>query len=189
MPIRIIAGEFRGRILKVSARAELRPSSARLREALFSILGGDLRDDRVLDLFSGTGAVGFEALSRGATQVAVVESDTTAAKALEKNRRALGCSTVEFEIYLRDAIDAIRQFDTEGRKFELIFADPPYAYDRLDELIEEIAQSELLASDGILIVEHTLKRELVTPESLKFFREETYGDSRISFFRRPIVTD
>src|SRR5689334_15616688 len=119
--MRVVAGTFRGRQLKSPTWEGLRPTSDRLRETLFNILGPSVRGTRVLDGYAGTGAIGIEALSRGAGHVTFVERDPRATKLIEANLAALGATGVIMRAGLADAVARL-----SGQVFDLIIVDPPY---------------------------------------------------------------
>ena len=120
--VRIIGGVYRSRVLRFPARIRLRPTPDRVRETLFNWLGQDLSGRECLDLFAGSGALGFEAVSRGARRVVMVESDSTAWQALAHNAAALGCQSV-VELHRADALEFVRD---AGRAFDIVFLDPPF---------------------------------------------------------------
>jgi 16S rRNA (guanine966-N2)-methyltransferase len=120
--VRIVGGEWRSRRIRFAARPELRPTPDRVRETIFNWLGHDLSGITVLDLFAGSGALGFESASRGAARVVMVERDRATVAALEANRAALGASRVE--VVRADALEFLR---SERGRYDLIFLDPPYA--------------------------------------------------------------
>ena len=119
--MRIIAGEYRRRWIGVAARPELRPTPDRVRETLFNWLGQDLRGLRCLDLYAGSGALGFEAASRGAARVVLVESDRGTLQQLERSRALLGAQQVEIV-----ADDALRYLRRSSECFDVVFLDPPF---------------------------------------------------------------
>src|SRR5262245_38258932 len=126
--MRIISGELRGRRLKAPPGLATRPTSDRLREALFNILGGDVAGSRFLDVFAGSGAVGLEAYSRGADSVGFVEHSRRALALLEENVEHCGASE-GVRIVARDALSALRSLATKGEEFDIVFVDPPYEAD------------------------------------------------------------
>lgn len=181
--MRIIAGEFRGRRLKAPQGMATRPTTDRVREAWFSILGP--LEGRVLDLYAGTGALGFEALSRGAEHVTFVESSRDACRAIESNALALG---VENRITLlkatvETAVNSIRR----SRPFDLIVTDPPWTHMNSAELtLKRLLSAELLTEDGVLALGHPKKRPVtLSKESgLVAYKERSWGDSAATFFIR-----
>src|SRR3984957_12323002 len=187
--MRVIAGIYRSRILKSFKGLALRPTSDRLRETLFNVLGLGIQDSRFLDVFAGTGAVGIEALSRGADYVSFIENHAPSAALIRKNLEALKVHSGVTVI----CADALRGFDTLAAKvsagdlaYAYILVDPPYAatadYSRV---LQKIGGSSLLAQRGIVIVEHRKTFDL--PESfntLKRVRLLRQGDPALSFYRR-----
>ncbi|MGB6362394.1 MAG: 16S rRNA (guanine(966)-N(2))-methyltransferase RsmD [Thermoanaerobaculia bacterium] len=178
--IRISGGEIKGRVLSVPAR--IRPSGARLREALFDIWQSRIRDAVLLDLFAGSGAIGLEALSRGARRVVFVDSDGSVLKILRQNLQTLPATDV---LVLAGELpgDLERLSDRLPTTADLIFADPPYDFAAYDELIEAVAP--LLAVEGEMAIEHRAKIELpARVGDLTQITTRPYGDSRLSFYGR-----
>jgi 16S rRNA (guanine966-N2)-methyltransferase len=168
--VRVVAGEFRGRRLQAPRGARTRPTADRVREALFSMLG-DVSGARVLDLYAGSGALGIEALSRGAESALFVERDARAAAAIERNLASLGLD----EPVVRQ--DAVRFLARAKGTFDLVFCDPPYdAASRLGGPLAE--RLPALTPEGARIVTESDKRR---PLELPFplLVERTYGDTRI----------
>ena len=147
--IRIIGGQWKRTPIPVAARPGLRPSSDRVRETLFNWLGQDLSGKTVLDLFSGTGALGFEAASRGAANVTLVENDRIALAWLLQLRTKLAATMIQ--IQAGDALAAISQFAGAGRRFDLVLLDPPFRQDWLPKLLPAVAP--ILADGAALYVE------------------------------------
>ncbi|GAB6180576.1 16S rRNA (guanine(966)-N(2))-methyltransferase RsmD [Desulfotomaculum defluvii] len=181
--MRIIAGTARGRNLKSPKGMSTRPTSDRVREALFNILSYQVPGSRLLDLFSGTGAIGIEALSRGAEKVTLVERDRNTAKIILENLRL--CNVFEkAEVMATDVNQAIQVLGRKKETFNLIFIDPPYKKGFEIPTMQKVLEYNLLTHDGILIVESNrtdLPPELVG--GLKVFRRERYGDTTLSFYR------
>jgi 16S rRNA (guanine966-N2)-methyltransferase len=187
--MRVIAGTYRSRILKSLKGLALRPTSDRLRETLFNVLGSGIQDSRFLDMFAGTGAVGIEALSRGADYVSFIENQAPSAALIRKNLTALKVHSGVAVI----CADAIRGLETLEAKvktgdpaYDYIFIDPPYAatadYSRV---LQKIGVSNLLAQSGIVIVEHRKTFDLAESfGTLKRVRILRQGDVALSFYRR-----
>ena len=133
--MRIIAGEYRGRRIKVPSRPGLRPTPDRVRETLFNWLGQWLEGLSCLDLFAGTGALGFEAASRGAARVVMVESDRMAFEALQATRQTIGASAVE--PIFGDALEYLRR---QSERFDVVFLDPPFRQNALPAVFERIGK-------------------------------------------------
>lgn len=184
--MRVIAGIHRGRRLYGPRELAVRPTSDRVREALFSILGNRLANCRFLDLYAGTGAVGIEAVSRGVGHVTSVESNRDALKLLQQNLKL--CQTGD-ELAVRS--QTVQQFlaypDQWNGPYDLVFADPPYAEaTELPLLFAETRTEDLFALDSWLIIEHAAKTAL--PMSLgctRFLRRYRYGDTALSLYVRP----
>ena len=186
--MRVIAGEYRSRLLKSPKGLSLRPTSDYLRETLFNVLGPQLDGAHFLDLFAGTGAVGIEALSRGAASAIFIESHRPTVALIKANLASLdireGASVLP--------IDAVRGLETlaarssaSSPKFTHVFLDPPYAAaEEYDRVLEFLGAGSLLAPDAIVIAEH--RRTFSLPErigSLEKVRTLRQGDSTLTFFR------
>ena len=178
--MRIVAGAFRGRQLKSPTWDGLRPTSDRLRETLFNILGPSVRGARVLDGYAGTGAIGIEALSRGAAGVTFVEKDPRAVKLIEANLALLGASGAIIRAGLAEAVARLR-----GQVFDLIILDPPYA-DTAAAAALDVAGA--LATAGTrVVVEHATRHAPPDQHAgLRLTRTVKAGDSALSFYE-PLI--
>lgn len=180
--MRIIAGEYRGRILKCPPNLKTRPTSDRLRETLFNILAPQIDAQTFfLDLCAGTGAVGIEALSRGAGFAAFVDKSRKSCGLIEINLDALDVPENQTEVICETAENFVRHEQT--KKFDLIYFDPPYEND-YGQILREIGNSnKILESDGIFIAEHHIKNEL--PDAvgnLRRWRILKQGETFLSFY-------
>lgn len=144
--VRISGGEWRSRLLRFPDAPGLRPTPDRVRQAVFNWLGQDMHGQHCLDLFAGTGAMGFEALSRGAKSLVLVEKSAIAYRALKENQQSLKAE--QATIFNLDALDFIKQ---NQQKFDVIFVDPPYNQGWLDKLLPSLGQH--IAPDGVVYVE------------------------------------
>ncbi|RMH40622.1 MAG: 16S rRNA (guanine(966)-N(2))-methyltransferase RsmD [Deltaproteobacteria bacterium] len=182
--MRIIGGWARSRRLVAPAGTTTRPTSDRVREALFNILGPPPVGAAVLDLFAGAGGLGLEALSRGAATAVFVDTSRSAVKCLRANVDALGVASA-VSVVCADAIAAIRRLDAQGRRFHWVFADPPYATDLADRALVALGDSALVAEGGIAVVEHAARRPTVDAAGalVRTDRRE-YGDTALSFYGR-----
>jgi len=187
--MRIIAGTYRSRILKSLKGAALRPTSDRLRETLFNVLGRDVAGSRFLDLFAGTGAIGIEALSRGAAEAAFVENHAPAATLIRRNLESLGIRKGA-TVLATDALHGLEKL-ASGRKgetccYDFIFLDPPYAAaNDYARVLEFLGSTDLVAPGGVVIAEH--RRKFGLPEgvgALWCYRVLKQGDAALSFYRR-----
>lgn len=184
LAMRVIAGKFKSRQLRTLRGNALRPTSDRLRETLFNILGQAVDESVFVDLFAGTGAVGIEAISRGAQRVIFVERHAPAVKVIRENLKSLGIAA-EAEILPLGALRGLEKIAARREKSDFIFLDPPYAQAReYEEVLEFIGTEEMLAATGIVIAEHAKKLELpLFAEMLERTRVVVQGDSVLSFYR------
>ena len=173
--LRIVAGKWRSRLLDIADEPGLRPTSERVRETLFNWLAPIVQGSRCLDLFAGTGALGFEALSRGAETVVFVDSSRRAIKAIENSAKTLDATGA-----LVHCTDAEHYLHTARREtFDIVFLDPPFADDRLDELCRLIDERGLLAPGGRVYLEQDRAKPGITlPEHWRLFKDKTAGNVR-----------
>jgi 16S rRNA (guanine966-N2)-methyltransferase len=182
--MRISGGTYRGRVLTSPKSDRTRPTSDLLRQAMFNVLGDRIRDARVLDLFAGSGAIGLEALSRGARAATFVEADRGALRSLRANLIALGLAE-QGCILARDAFAALETLATAGATFEVVFLDPPYGGDPALRCIETLALGPLLGDNALLVVQAFHKTPL--PERrgpLVRTWDRRYGESRVALYRK-----
>jgi len=188
--MRVIAGIYRSRILKSLKGLALRPTSDRLRETLFNVLAPNLAGSRFIDLFAGTGAIGIEALSRGAADVVFIENHAPAATLIRRNLESLGIRSGAIVL----AVDALRGLAMlASRKkhaepgFDHVFLDPPYAAaEDYSRVLEYLGSADLLAPGGIVVAEHRRNFDLREEAgALHRFRVLRQGDAALSFYRRP----
>jgi 16S rRNA (guanine966-N2)-methyltransferase len=190
--LRIIAGELGGRRLRAPGGMGTRPTSERVREALFSILtsaaeGAPFDGATVLDLYAGSGALGIEALSRGAAHATFVEQDAVACRTLRENLRGLGLDG-RAQVVQRPVRAGLPQVLSHG-PFHFIFADPPYASDELPWLLETLARARALAPRGCLVVERASRDADALadatpdePAALVLADRRRYGDTALLFY-------
>jgi 16S rRNA (guanine966-N2)-methyltransferase len=195
MPLRVIGGSLGGRTLKGPPRTGVRPTADRVREALFEILAArDAPMSRVLDLYAGTGALGIEALSRGAEHCDFVESDSKACEVIRENlnRTRMSDRAKVWPLPVAKALG--RLTDAASRAgagaeapgegaYDLVVADPPYEYDRAEKELTAVLESGLLSPEGTLVVEHSQRRSW--PAKLGGYGQLTsrrYGDTRITLY-------
>ena len=176
--MRVIAGRFKGRRLVPPPGSDTRPTSDRVREAVFAMLNQHFAGGEVLDLFAGSGALGIEALSRGAADAVFVDSDRRAVAAIERNLEALG---IDARVERRDALSFLRHAAAEGRRFGVVFVDPPYS--SAPRMAGELSELLLaVVGDDSLIVTESDRRTPLELE-LPLERERVYGDTRIAIHR------
>ncbi len=178
--MRVIAGRLGGRRIYAPPGKEVRPTTGRVKEALFSMILGIIPGSQGLDLFAGSGAIGIEALSRGAKQVTFVEKSRRVARVVEKNLIALGL-TNEATLWIDDANRAIYRLK-RAEPLDWIFADPPYREGWPQRLIGPL--QPLLRIGAQLIIEHDPKEQLTPPDLLILIDQRSYGDTMLSRYRR-----
>lgn len=175
--MRIIAGKHKGKVLSTFEADNIRPTSDRVKEAIFSKIQFILPGLIVLDLFGGTGNFGLEALSRGAKQVYICDNNDKSINLITKNNKALGESAI---IIKNDFHKILKNF--EGTKFDIIFLDPPYATNYGEQSLELILKHKLLSDNGFVIFEHN-KGKQFSFNGFEMFDQKTYGTMQVSFLR------
>jgi 16S rRNA (guanine(966)-N(2))-methyltransferase RsmD len=180
--MRVIAGRFKGRRLKAPTWEGLRPSSDKLRETLFNILSPRIEGARVVDGFAGTGAVGIEALSRGAAEVLFIERDRRAAALIAANLASCGIEQ-GYTIDCGEVASLLRRAP-RGMERDLVLLDPPYDIDP-DTVTRALeAAADVVAADGLIVLERASRREPVVPAGLHRLRDVASGDSTLTLFSR-----
>ena len=174
--MRVIAGRYKGRRLKAPTWEGLRPTSDKLRETLFNILAPRIEGVRVLDGFAGTGAVGIEALSRGAGHVTFVERDPRGLALIEANLAACGIAA-DYNVRRGDVLASLRN---SGGAFDVILLDPPYDLHPVSPTLE--AAAACLSAGGLLVLERATRREPDVPPALVRVRDVKSGDSTLTLF-------
>ena len=189
--VRISSGRLKGRKVVISKkifistdRDELRPTSSKVRESIFNILQTEIDHALFLDLYAGTGAVGLEALSRGAEKVFFVENNHVRAKAIMDYIHKLGLDD-RASVYQEEAEAFLKRAMRTGMKFDIIFADPPYLSGEIDKVLPNIGEFNILKDDGCILVEHSSK--IALPENIqniKLVKNYRYGDTMITLYRK-----
>lgn len=175
--LRVTGGRLGGRRLRTPARG-VRPTSDRVREALFARLG-DLSGTTVLDLYAGSGVLGVEALSRGAERVVFVERDKRAVQVLRENLSRLGVSE-RGQVIAGDAPATVRRLARSGERFELVLLDPPYASDEAGRALEALGRCGVLAPGAMVVIEHGRRHPVSAVAGLTTLDERRYGESQIT---------
>jgi 16S rRNA (guanine966-N2)-methyltransferase len=181
--MRIISGTAKGRGLSTPKDAKtIRPTSDRVRQSLFNVLGQWCEGEVVLDLFSGTGALALEALSRGAARAVLVDSGREGAALSTKNATDLGFAG-QSEVLAMAADRAIEHLGKKGEKFTLVFMDPPYAQRAIEAVLEQLLAAGVLADGARIVAEHS-KKEAVAESvgRLQRLDQRTFGDTAVSIF-------
>lgn len=187
--MRVIGGNARGRRLKVPKGQSLRPTAARVKEALFNILPRDLSGIKFLDLFAGTGNVTIEALSRGAAEAILVDSSPESGNVIRENLRRLRLMD-RTKVWITPVARALRLLARRGEKFDMIFLDPPYEHKLVEATLKIIAHGGLLRDSGILIAEHSVRETTESRyDGLVLHDRRRYGSTLLSFFAREAQTN
>ena len=192
--MRVIAGEYRSRPLRSLRGMDLRPTADRLRETLFDVLTAGnpsgVEGSIWLDLYAGTGAVGIEALSRGAAMVYFVECSGKSAELVRNNLRSLGVAA-GYQVLKQETARALRALDSSGMVADFIFLDPPYRMeDQYQSTLEFLGQSGLLRAETLVIAEHQKRLDpSASFGGLQRFRRLDQGDASLSFYRLHLPSD
>lgn len=185
--MRVIGGSLKGRRLRSVKGSLVRPTSDKVREAVFNILPMDFPFERVLDLFAGTGAMGIEAVSRGAGEAVFVDRDQAPCDVIRKNIEACGLAE-RTKVVRRDAIAALRAFSAAGERFDLVIIDPPYESGLTEEALRAVDEGGLLAEGGMVVAEASTRIPLDGAAgalaTLELADRRRYGDTTVYFFRR-----
>jgi 16S rRNA (guanine(966)-N(2))-methyltransferase RsmD len=185
--MRIIGGVHRGRRLRTLAGSMMRPTSDRLRETLFNVLAPRIKASRFLDVCAGSGAVGIEALSRGASEVTFIDHSRAACDLISANLSVLGIDAGA-RVVCRNASAALRTLEQASQQFDIIFFDPPYSSDIHPLVLAQLGSRRLLSSVGIVVVEHRAKLPLEPAYSnLHRYRELKQGESALAFYELSIL--
>jgi len=178
MNLRIISGKFGGRTIQAPSGKITHPMSERVRGSLFNIIGGEIIDSEVLDAFAGSGSLGLESLSRGAKHVTFIERDRVTSRILKENIKALDLeeSSTSIQVGLRTWIDK-----NVDKKFDMIFADPPYNDLQLSTVSELI---KLLKTNGLMVLSYPGRGELPTVNGVVVVDNRSYGTAALTFYRK-----
>lgn len=179
--LRIIAGEVRGHPLRTPKGRITRPTTDRVREALFNILGSRVIDSIFLDLFAGSGAVGLEALSRGAKKAVFIENNKLALKCLNSNLMSTNFKAKGLVI-AADARRALEYLKKRDIFFDLVYVDPPYSKGWGDVILPSV--NDLLLPYGLIIMETSVKEKPSEINGIKMFSKRVYGDTALSFYKK-----
>jgi len=182
--MRIVSGNYKGRQLKAVPGVTTRPTTDKVKEAIFNMVGPYFEGGIALDLFAGSGGLGIEALSRGIEKCVFVDREPKAIQTIHKNLEICQIEADHFEVYRNDADRALKAIIKRGIRFQLIFLDPPYKQQKLKALISVLSENNVMNENGFIIAEHgsdvKLDREIGHFTQVK---HETYGMSSISIFK------
>jgi 16S rRNA (guanine(966)-N(2))-methyltransferase RsmD len=180
--MRIISGRARGLKLNTPKNDDIRPTTDRVKESLFNIINSRIPNSQVLDLFAGTGGLGLECLSRGAEKCTFVDSSRESVKVLTSNIEKARFKS-ESEVITADFMNALNTFKVRGRKFDLVFLDPPYHGEMFIDALTKLDEADLLEEHSLISVEHDTADKF--PEKigrLYAHREKKYGKTTITFY-------
>lgn len=183
--VRVIAGALRGRRLRTLPGGSVRPTAERVREALFDILGERITGAAFLDAYAGTGAVGIEALSRGARHVTLIEKDPRALAVLRRNLELAGERGREALVVPRDMARAVGILEADGAIFDIVYLDPPYEGGELERALRLLDGSRLLAEGAVVIAEHAARAAHPDHPRLVATRTVVHGRAGLTFYTRP----
>lgn len=183
--MRVIAGEFKGRPIETVSNHLTRPTSDKVKESVFNIIGPYFNGGSVLDLFAGSGGLGIEALSRGMRQAIFIDQQKRAVQTIKKNLRDLKLLN-RTEVYQNDAFRAVKSLGKRSLKFDLIFIDPPYKKDVYQRILTDLDKQEIIYPNAMIVCEHDRHQDL--PDSvatLQKVRTEKYGaTTKISIYEK-----
>ena len=177
--MRVISGIARGRKLESPIGSKVRPTTDRIKESLFNMLSADLPDCSFLDLFSGTGAIGIEALSRSAKRAVFVDDDVESCDIIKRNLEHTKLVD-KAELIKSDAVRAVRKL--KGRRFDIIFLDPPYEKGLVELCLNEIFQVGILSADGYVVCEQSSTETIPELESYELIKKKKYKTTTMLFF-------
>lgn len=181
--MRVISGKARGHTLRSPAGLDTRPTTDRVKEAIFNIIQTRLHDSLVIDIFAGSGSLGIEALSRNANKAYFIDKSRASRKAISDNLEKTNLVD-RAEIICLDALMGIEKLGKKGIKAKIIFLDPPYSKGFIRATLEKIFSSNILMEDSIVILEHSKKDEVPNKiYNLVKYRTNTYGDVAVSFYQ------
>ena len=176
--MRIISGKFKGKKLHSKKNSKVRPTTDRVKEAIFNIIQGTISNTVVIDLFAGFGSLGLEALSRGANKVYFVEKMKSNSQIIKKNIKSCNMEN-HSEVFTTDVFDFLTHTKI---KADIIFMDPPYDRGYLNKSITSIIKNQIIKKPGLIIVEHSLKEKAPDYTKLEIVRERKYGNTQVTIY-------
>ncbi len=183
--MRIISGIYGGRRNPKKAPAGVRPTADAVRESIFNSLSNmiDIQGKKCLDIFAGTGAMGFEALSRGASHTTFVEKNKTTAGYISHTAEIFNIPKQDFRVVQQSAMKALENSLIKDAKFDICFLDPPYKLNILSQVLEKMLNLSIIDSDTIITVENSSAAGFILPERYKMIKEKKYGMTKVIFLR------
>jgi len=179
--MKIISGLYKGRVIHGCNIEGTRPTQERVKESLFAMIQSKLRDGIVLDLFAGTGNLGFEALSNGSMACIFVDTNPKCTKSIQRTVESLQIKNAE--VYTMDYQKALDKFQKEKRKFDLIFLDPPYRYQNIESILKTLDEKELINTSGIVVCEYEEEELQEEYPSFQRLKMRSYGSKNISIYQ------
>lgn len=179
--VRVISGSARGLKLNTPGDDRVRPTTDRVKESMFNIVQDWVYDSQVLDLFAGSGALGIEALSRGASQAVFCDNSLDSIKIIKSNIEKARVAD-RSQIVSGDFKRCLRDMEAKNQSFDMIFVDPPYYEGLFEEVLDTIRSCKILKKDGIVIVEHDAKKPIGQVEGLEVYKEKKYGITMLTFY-------
>lgn len=182
--MRVISGEFRGRKLKSLKGDQTRPTTDKVKESIFNMIGPYFDGGTVLDLFAGSGALAIEAVSRGMAEGYCVDKNFQAMKIIKENIQ-MTKAEAKFHLLKMDAEQALKQFSQDGQQFDLVFLDPPYAKQKIEAQIQHMESANLLREHALVVCETAKEIELAEElGALKQIRHQSYGITAVTIYRK-----
>lgn len=181
--MKIISGTLKGRNIEGYNIEGTRPTMDRVKESLFGMIQDYIKDSTVLDLFAGSGNLGVEAISNGAKIAYFIDNNPEVIKVLNKNIANLDIKS-KSRVILSDWKKTLNTFAAQNIKFDLIFIDPPYAYDVYEKILNKVSTLNLLSDDGLIIMEHSNLHLPTTYENLTLYKERNYGNKSINIYTK-----
>ena len=180
--MKIISGKYKGRVLEGFDIAGTRPTMDRVKESLFAMIQSYLEDATVLDLFAGSGNLGIEALSEGAKEIYLVDKNNKACQVIKRNVNKIGVEVSD--IFCGDYKSALKKYQEQSIKFDIIFLDPPYQTDLVKKSIEIIEKYELLSKNGIIVAESNTLDKIIYSDKLEIVKSKKYGDKVVAILKK-----
>lgn len=180
--MKIISGKYKGRVLEGFDIAGTRPTMDRVKESLFAMIQSYLEDATVLDLFAGSGNLGIEALSEGAKEIYLVDKNKKACQVIKRNINKIGIEASD--IFCGDYKSALKKYQEQSIKFDIIFLDPPYQTDLVKKSMEVIEKYELLSKNGIIVAESNTLDKIICSDKLEIVKSKKYGDKVVAILKK-----
>ena len=180
--MKIISGKYKGRVLEGFDIAGTRPTMDRVKESLFAMIQSYLEDATVLDLFAGSGNLGIEALSEGAKEIYLVDKNKKSCQVIKRNINKIGIEASD--IFCGDYKSALKKYQEQSIKFDIIFLDPPYQTDLVKKSMEVIEKYELLSKNGIIVAESNTLDKIIYSDKLEIVKSKKYGDKVVAILKK-----